>query len=386
MSAGVRENAPSPSISLPVLLLAFLKVGSIGFGGGMAVISLMEREFIRKRRLLSVEVFLHGVGLGQILGSFAVNAAFFIGYRLFGAMGGLLSASVFLLPSVVMVTALSYFYFQYHSIPALQSVVLGLGPVVIALIVDAAWSFGRQVVRSPVSIAIAGSALLAGAFRTNAVWVLLAAGIIGLLLPGRSNDPPRGGADPVPGVLPALHIPAGLGAASLLTTTAMTFFKTGMVFFGGGFVLVPVLHHRLVTQLGWLSPREFLDGVAISNLTPGPIAVLSTFAGYHVAGIPGALVATVALLAPSMGLMWLMSGQYERVRSEPHALRFLAAVNPAVTGLIMSAAVLLGTSAITSWRGGVLCGLTLVLLARLRWHPAFVLAIGAAAGIAGLIT
>ena len=86
----------------------------------MAVIALMEREFVQKRKLLTGEEFLHGVGLGQILGSFAVNAAFFIGYRLFGAVGGILSASAFLMPSLALVTALSHFYFRYHSIPALQ--------------------------------------------------------------------------------------------------------------------------------------------------------------------------------------------------------------------------------------------------------------------------
>jgi chromate transporter len=165
----------------------------------------------------------------------------------------------------------------------------------------------------------------------------------------------------------------------------MTFLKTGLVFFGGGFVLIPVLHHRLVTELGWLSPREFLDGVAISNLTPGPIAVLATFAGYHVAGVAGALVATAALLAPAMGLMWLVSGQYERYRGDPRAERFLAGVNPAVTGLILSAAVLLEGSAIGSWRGWILCGASLLLLRKFRWHPAFALAIGSVAGYAGLL-
>jgi chromate transporter len=372
-------------ISLLRLLAAFLKLGSIGFGGGMAVIALMEREFVQKRKLLTGEEFLHGVGLGQILGSFAVNAAFFIGYRLFGAMGGLLSASVFLMPSLAMVIALSHFYFLYHSIPALQGAVAGLGPVVIALILDASWSFGRQVVRSPAAVCIAGGALLAGALKTNTVWVILAAGTAGLLLPNVRRSRPGSPSRPSTGTLPALHIPMTIGPLSLLGTTAMTFLKTGLVFFGGGFVLVPVLHHRLVTELGWLSPREFLDGVAISNLTPGPIAVLATFAGYHIAGVAGALVATAALLAPAMGLMWLVSGQYERYRGDPRAERFLAGVNPAVTGLILGAAVLLQGSAIGSWRGWILCGASLFLLRRFRWHPAFVLAIGTVAGYAGVL-
>jgi chromate transporter len=383
------SSPPAPSDSEPIsllrLLAAFLKIGSIGFGGGMAVIALMEREFIQKRKLLTGEEFLHGVGLGQILGSFAVNAAFFIGYRMFGLAGGILSASAFLLPSLALVIALSHFYFMYHSMPALQGVVIGLGPVVIALILDAAWSLGRQVLRSPVAICIAAGALAAGALKTNAVWVILVAGTVGLLLPNVRRSRPGAPSGPSARTLTAVGIPAIIGPLSLLGSTAITFLKMGLVFFGGGFVLVPVLHHRLVTQLGWLNPREFLDGVAISNLTPGPIAVLATFAGYHVAGVTGALVATAALLAPAMGLMWLMSGQYERYRGDPRVQQFLAGVNPAVTGLIVGAAVLLQGSAVGSWRGWVLCGISLLLLRKFRWHPAFVLAIGSVAGYAGVL-
>ena len=383
--SALRILPDSERISLVRLLAAFFKIGSIGFGGGMAVIALMEREFVQRRKLLTGEEFLHGVGLGQILGSFAVNAAFFVGYRLFGAAGGVLSASAFLMPSLALVTALSHFYFRYHSIPALQGAVVGLGPVVIALILDAAWSLGRQVLRSPAAVCIAGAALAAGALKTNAVWVILVAGMVGLLL--RNARPARPGANPGPPArtLAAVAIPATIGPLSLLGSTAMVFLKMGLVFFGGGFVLVPVLHHRLVTQLGWLNPREFLDGVAISNLTPGPIAVLATFAGYHVAGVAGALVATAALMAPEMGLMWLMSGQYERYRGDPRVQRFLSGVNPAVTGLILSAAVLLEGSAIGSWRGWILCGVSLLLLRKFRWHPAFVLAIGSVAGYAGVL-
>jgi chromate transporter len=381
--AGWRANARQrirrrPSISLVRLLAVFFKIGSIGFGGGMAVIALMEREFVQKRRLLRGEEFLHGVGMGQILGSFAANAAFFIGYRLFGAVGGVLSTGAFMLPSLALVIALSHFYFRYHSMPALQAAVVGLGPVVIALILAAAWSLGRQVLRTPAAFCIAVAALAAGALKTNPVWVLLGAGMAGLLLANGRRDGPEGR-------FAALALPAIAGPMSLLGSTAMTFLKTGMFFFGGGFVLVPVLHDRLVTELRWLSPREFLDGVAISNLTPGPIAVLATFAGFRVAGVAGALVATAALLAPAMGLMLLLSAQYERYCDDPRAQQFLTGVNPAVTGLIVSAAVLLGGSAIVSWRGLILCAVSLVLLRKFHWHPAFVLAIGFGAGYFGVM-
>ena len=379
--ASTQLDDPAATVSLGRLLLAFLKIGGIGFGGGMAVLALMEEEFVRKRRLIPLDEFVHSVGLGQVLGSFAVNVAIFIGYRLFGVAGALLSASAFLAPAVALVILLSDLYFRYHAVPALQSTVAGLAPVVIALILSAAWSIGEKVLRSWPAILIGTGALVAGISHLNSVWVLLAAGAAGFLLPAGviarkrapvPEKPARGSA--------ARLLFLALPIAAPMSTIIATFFKIGLVFFGGGFVLVPVLHHRLVTQLGWLKPQEFLDGVAISNLTPGPIAVLATFAGYHLAGALGALVATAALFAPGILLMLAISRQYTRFRDDQRAQRFLAGVNPAVAGLILSAALLLGRGALTSWHGYVLLVVSFALLQVLRWHPAFVLAIGAVAG------
>ena len=374
------------TVSLGRLLVAFLKIGSIGFGGGMAVIALMEQEFVRKRRLIPLDEFVHSVGLGQVLGSFAVNVAIFIGYRLFGVAGALLSAGAFLVPSITLVIILSDLYFRYHTVPALQGAVAGLAPVVIALILNAGWSIGRKVLRSWPAMVIAAGALAAGVAQWSAVWVLVTAGVAGFLLPvglTAPRQPPQPGK--VAGSGAVNLMPFAFFAAGPLSKLIATFFKIGLVFFGGGFVLVPVLHNRLVTQLGWLKPQEFLDGVAISNLTPGPIAVLATFAGFHLAGITGALAATVALFAPGMMLMLAISHQYGRFRDDHRAQRFLAGVNPAVAGLILSAALVLGRSALISWHGYALFALSFCLLAGLRWHPAFILVIGAAAGYFGLL-
>jgi chromate transporter len=373
---------PAPRISLARLLGLFLFIGCTGFGGGMAVIALMERELVARRRLLSTEEFLHGAGLGQILGSFAVNTAFFVGARLFGWMGGLLSAAVFLLPSLTAVIALSALYFRYHAVPALQGAVMGLGPVVIALIAAAAWRLGRKSIRSAPAAAIALAALAAGVMKVNAVWVLLAAGAFGLLLalPDKAEQAPpvdRRPAGPI-SMAAVIALP-GLG------TLAATFLQIGFIFFGGGFVLIPVLHQRLVSELHWLNGREFLDGVAISNLTPGPVAVLATFAGFRMAGVAGALTATAALMAPAIVLMVLLTAGYGRFSRKPLARRFLAGLNPAVTGLVLSAAVVLAGGAMSSWRGWVFGAVAFALLAKFDWPPVVPLAAGAIAGLAGLL-
>lgn len=407
----MKDVTPPPSaaapghdtpLSIANMAALFLKIGSIGFGGGMAVIALMERELVQRRRLVAPDEFLHGVALGQLLGPFAVNAAFFVGYRRHGLRGALLASLCFLLPSVSLVILLSFLYFQFHSLPALAGVLAGLGPVVIALILSAAFSAGRRVLTTWPAWLLASAAVVASLAKISPAFTLLVAGGAGLLLGARllseprqprasrsstqaSDGPAGGGLPPVLALVPVVagastHVPA-LGIATLV----VTFFKVGLVFFGGGFVLVAILSHHLVQDLQWLSPAEFLDGVAISNLTPGPIAVLATFVGYKLAGALGALLATAALLTPALVLMTVLCAGYERFRSSDRFADFMSGVSPAVVGLIASAAVLLWAPAIPSWRALSLAVASLLLLLRFRWHPAFVLALGAGLAALGAI-
>lgn len=375
-----------PGVAMIDLAVLFARIGAIGFGGGMAVVALMEQELVRRRRLLALEEFLHGVGLGQMLGSFAVNAAAFAGYRLAGLAGALIAVVSFLAPSITLVIFLSALYFRYHAVPALQSAVMGLGPVVVALILAAAWSIGRRSLDTWAKRALAAGALVLALLRVNPAWILLASGAVGFLLPphGRRSPDGAGGAGSQRAKA-LLAAPVGLAATKGLAGLAAEFFHIGLIFFGGGFVLLPVLHDRLVTRLGWLEPREFIDGVAISQLTPGPIAVLATFAGYHRQGVPGALVATAALFLP--GLLWMLflSRQYELRRDQPLAQRFLAGVNPAVAGLVLSAAFVLGKGSMTSWPHWAAAAVAFALLAVARIHPALVLAAAALAGWLGWI-
>jgi chromate transporter len=320
-----------------------------------------------------------------VLGAFAVNTAIFVGYRFFGVLGGLVSAGAFMMPSFLLVVFFSDLYFRYHAIPDLQGVIAGLGPVAIALIVNAAWSIGRRVLHSWSTGAIAIVAFASGLAHLSPALVLAAAGATGLWLKLPTQAPiqpaPAGATAPATRFNSMLAFPVFAGLPLVFTT----FFKVGMIFFGGGFVLVPILHNRLVTELEWLKPQEFLDGLAISNLAPGPIALIATFAGYHFAGLAGALLATAGLFGPSVLLMLAISHEYQRFRSDARTQRFLAGINPAVAGLILAAGPLLGRSALVSWRGYLLCTLSLVLLARFRWHPVFVLMTGAAAGYFGLL-
>jgi chromate transporter len=140
-----------------------------------------------------------------------------------------------------------------------------------------------------------------------------------------------------------------------------------------------------VVRLGWLSPQEFIDGVAISNLTPGPISVLATFAGYRLRGIAGALAATAALYLPAVIVMLMLCREYERLKGRRETQAFLAGVTPAVIGLVLSTAILLAFGTLHSWRAFAFAGLSLLLLIRWRLHPALILTLGAMGGATGLL-
>ncbi len=393
-------SSPPGRPPLSQLILTFLKIGAIGFGGGMAIIAIMEREIVGVRRWLSAEEFAHGVGLGQVLGPFAVNTAFFVGYRLHGPVGALVGAGSFAAPSMVMVLLLSWLYFAYHTIPALQAALLGASPVVIALIISAGWSMGRKAVRTLSAAALLMLSFFLGVRYTfSAVYILGGAGAVGLLL-GRERIE---GAKHLSGLAPHTGTPAKDGRGGLhgfagtlfaitpsasgvaLSALAFTFFKVGLIFFGGGYVLVPLLYQRLVTELSWLSPQQFLDGVAISNLTPGPISVLATFLGYKICGVAGALVATVGLYLPALALMFVLCYGYGRLQGGAHFQDFFAGMTAALVGLVLSAAILLGRKAIVSWQTALFSLLASLLLVRFRWPPAVTLALGALLGVLGLL-
>lgn len=372
------------NISLKNLLLQFLKIGSMGFGGGMAVIALIEKELIKKREVISLDEFLHGIGFGQILGPFAVNTSIFIGYRLYGLLGGILSAIFFMIPSITLVIILSYLYFRFHSIPSLQIALKGIGPVVIALILSAGWSMGKKAIKSKLSIIIALFGLIFSYIKVNPVIILMLAGAVGVVSGLKQGQKRSEGKSKIKVDKNLLVVPFSFFTGNNLASPILlilNFFKIGLVFFGGGFVLIPILHQQLVEHLGWLTQKEFIDGVAISNLTPGPIAVLATFAGFKVFGVIGGLIATIFLFLPSVILMLIISKSYKHLKDWHYFKIFLEGVVPAVIGLIINAGIVLSHGVLINTYAWVMLPLSFLLLTKVKLHPAFVLAIGAIAGI-----
>lgn len=398
---------PYEKARLPWLAWQFLKIGTIGFGGGVAVIALMRQECVNRRQCLSDEEFLHGVSLGQFLGSFAVNTAFFVGYRLRGLLGGLVALTCFLAPSVTMVMLLSWFYASARDATVLQLAMKGVRPVVIAVIVRAATGLAKGALRSWLSWGLGLLGLIGALLHWQLLLLLGVGGIAGVIshtwgrkepVSSESSDnagSQSGGASRlslfavtpldttgtavVAGAKKAMAAGGTVGLASL----TLLFLKIGFVFFGGGYVLVPLLQQELVIKRHLLTMPEFLNGVAISQLTPGPIAVLATFAGFHLCGVTGALLATVALYTPATLLMAILCSAYSRLRNLAIVQAVLAHLGPVIVGMILASAIQLLPHSSMSFShplGMILAGAAYGGLLR-GWHPAVLLGAGALLGV-----
>ena len=371
--------------SLVDTALLFLRLGTTAFGGPAAHIALMEDEVVRRRAWLTRAEFLDYLGATNFIpGPNSTELAIHIGMARHGWPGLLLAGSCFILPSAIIVGLCAWAYVRYGSLPQVAGLFHGITPVVIAIIVLALWSLGRSAVKSAglgVLGLVALGALTAGAHE---LVVLFAAGLTALVSAGVGRGP-RG--------LPVVVLSALWASASVAATAGAgpivslsfwsvftVFARIGSVLFGSGYVLIAFLRADLVERLGWISERQLLDAVAVGQVTPGPLFTTATFVGYLVAGVPGAVAATVGIFLPAFVFVALSGPLVPRLRRSPVAGHVLDAVN--VAALAMMAAVTLQLGAATL-RGPVpvaLAGISLALLARYSVNPTWLVALGAAVG------
>jgi chromate transporter len=351
VGASPESGAPAPS--LLDLVRTYLKISLLGFGGPNAHLALMLDEVVERRRWLSRERFLEIMALTNLLpGPNSSEVAIHVGYTQRGWPGALATGLTFLLPTFVMVTALSALYFEYGTLPQIEGVFWGLQPVIVAIVLSAGWKIGRAGVKNRLQglLALVGAAvsLVSG---QAIIAAMIAGGLIMLwirradrLAPGGSGG--RSGRTTSSGgsgrraawlVLPQAVAGLSLGT---LGTVFLTHLWIGSVLFGGGYVLVALLQPYAVDQYGWLTSPQFLDGVALTQAVPGPISTLSAFVGYAAAGVPGAMLGTLGIYLPAFISVLVVAPRLERLReivAVRHALEGVVAVAAgAVVGVGMS--------------------------------------------------
>ncbi|MBI3371028.1 MAG: chromate efflux transporter [Betaproteobacteria bacterium] len=331
------------------LVKVFLKLGAMSYGGP-AIMGIMQSEIQEKRGWLSKQKFLEGLALVNMLpGAGATQLGIFIGYHRAGWRGGVLAGLCFILPAFFIMLALTLLYSTYGALPVMRDAFYGLGPVVLGIFVVALCRLGRTALKGTRQILLAGAAALAVAFTPlGIVTTLLLAGSVGVMLYHSRALGLRAALVMLAlfavfhwGYLPqAGNVPIGHGAATGQTGVpglwgiGSFFFTVGAFTFGGGITMLAFVQEQVVNQLHWLTPQEFLDGLALGQLTPGPILMLAAYVGYKLTGIGGALAGAGAIFLPSFVLMLSVLPVLARFRELLWIKAAMKGITAAVIGAI----------------------------------------------------
>lgn len=348
------ESASTEPITIRLGELAriFLKLGTIGFGGPQAHIAMANDEAVVRRQWLTPEQFAEGLAICEMLpGPASTQMGIYIGYLRGGQLGALVSGFCFIVPAFVIVVALSWGYFRFQGLPQINDIFLGVSPVVIAIILAFCWKLAKKTLKDGLRVGLAIAVFtLTVTTSINVLLQFIGAGLIGLWrFRPRGTDPFIQGWWVPPMPLLFANLPAdtltlssvwGLERIGEFLLPLTTFFlKVGSFIFGGGLVIIPLLEFEVVEQLHWLTQTEFINGIAIGQLSPGPVVLTAAFVGFKVAGVLGALVSTVAIFAPSFAFIMLAAPLLQRVRQNPWIRAFLQGVTPAVLGAIAAATI-----------------------------------------------
>jgi chromate transporter len=376
------------------LVAYFLKLGTIGFGGPPALIGFMYRDLVERGKSLDEDTYKLALALAQIMpGPLAAQTAIAIGYFQAGVVGATLVGVAFILPSFLMVIGLSVLYVAYGGLWWMQALFYGIGAAVIAIIAIAAYKLARSTnKRDPLLWGI--FAVLASATiwaQAELAEIFLLAGLVVLLVRAR------------PGPAKALVIGLGTGvlAALIWATNVLVlnasaldrggdvlmqillfFTKAGAFVFGSGLAIVPFLNQGVVQQYGWLTESQFLDAVAVAMVTPGPVVITVAFIGYLVAGLAGAVAASIGIFVPVYFFTIIPAPWFQRHRENLQLKAFVSGATAAATGAIAGAVIVLGQRALFDVPTVLIALTSLGLLVRFKLTEPVLVSV---AGIAGLI-
>lgn len=358
----------------------FLRLGTFGFGGPIALAGFMQRDLVDGRRWISRQDYLDGLALAQLApGPLAAQLAMYLGYVRGGIVGSTIVSVCFVLPSFLMVWALSVAYVRFEGLPWMQALFYGIGAAVIGIIGRSAQKLvGLTLGRNPILWAIFVIMAASTAWTEREIaWLFLLAGAATAALAAKQST---GGAAAV-GMMTMLP---GVGS-SLAPTSANIFWmfaKAGAFVFGSGLAIVPFLYGELVQTHGWLNDRQFLDAVAVAMITPGPVVITVAFIGYLVGGTWGMTVSALGVFLPVYLFVIVPAPYFRRHRSQPVIRGFVEGVSAAATGAIAGATYVLSLRTIVDGWTAAIAVVTFLVLA--RWKISELWLIGAAAAL-GLV-
>jgi chromate transporter len=314
--------------SLRFLFIRVLKLGATAYGGP-AMIGQIKETAVNRYGWVKEGEFMRGVALCQLIpGATMVQIVTYIGYRVRGIWGALTAAVAFVLPAFIVLLALSAIYFKYHSLWFIQALFKGLGAIVVAIILNACITFGRSVLKDWKVIVISVLSFFAFFLQWNFVLIFVLAAVVGFVLrPKIPQTKAAASGGPSLDVKKKEYLIIALLAAVIclalivsyvvdpkITDLSLNLSKIGALAFGGGFTAIPLIQYEMVDRFHWLSTKEFLDGIALGQVTPGPILITATFVGYKVSKVLGATMATLGVFFPSFFILVLLIPYHDRLK------------------------------------------------------------------------
>jgi chromate transporter len=394
----METNSPStaehtaPSYSLWDLLLYMTKLGTVGFGGPVALVGYMHRDLVEQRGWVSDAEYKEGLALSQLMpGPLAAQLAIYLGYVHYGLTGATVVGTAFVLPSFLMVIALGAAYVAYGGLTWMQAVFYGVGAAVIGIILISAYklttrTIGKDRLLWAIYLVAAAVTIIT---ESEIVWIFLGSGVLVWLVKAPPRDWFRksGGSA---GMFVALgdHAPVACSIGSSLdwpqlAQIAVFFAEAGAFVFGSGLAIVPFLYGGVVNGHHWLTERQFLDAVAVAMITPGPVVITVGFIGYLVSGFPGAVVAALATFLPCYLFTVIPAPYFRKYGKNPGLIAFVDGVTAAAIGTIAGAVVVLGKRSITDLTTLAILLVTVLLLWKVKKLPEP--AIVAIAAVVGLV-
>lgn len=366
------------------MVFYFLRLGTLGFGGPVALVGQMERELVGDRGWLTKEQMREAIAICQSLpGPLAIQVGVYISYLRGGFWGAWAGGWAFILPNFIIVAALGALYTYFGNLKPLTAIFYGVSPVVIALILHSCFRLAKLGMEDWLQWAIAAACFAVTVILQAEVAVLfIVSGIVGIIYYGNIlRRPPATTMAVVPlaatGTVPLM--PAA--NSSILAKLFLFFFKAGSLTFGSGLVIVPFLEQGLVKQHGWLDQHQFLIAVAIGMISPGPVVITATFVGYLVAGFWGSLVATIGIFLPSFILVLVAAPILARHRTNANVQGFIKGAYAAAIGTILGACILLGRVAIGDWLTAALGLVSLAVLFRWKVNQPLLIVVAAVIGL-----
>ena len=344
MSEHARTPAPPPAASVTRprtadLLKYFLYLGSLGFGGPVALVGYMQRDLVERRGWFTKEEYMKSLALAQLApGPLAAQLAICLGYVHSRVAGATLVSLVFIMPSFVMTVAISWLYVRFGGLAWMQAAFYGVGAAVIGIIVLAAYKLAKlTIAKDRVQwVIFAVLAVVTAWTESEILWLFLLSGVVAMV----AQAPPAWLKRRAPACLAVAATPA------LLAQILVYFAKAGAFVFGSGLAIVPFLYAGVVQQYHWLNDQQFIDAVAVAMLTPGPVVITVAFIGYLVASFPGAVAAAAGVFLPVYLFVVIPYPYFDRISGNPKVKAFVAGVTAAASGTIAGACFVLARRAI----------------------------------------